>query len=121
MKHAIQHLIEGKDLGEAEAADAMTQIMEGTATPAQIAALVVALRMKGETIAEITSFARVMRRYAIPVPIHTDKVIVDAVGTGGDTLKTFNISTTAALVAASDGRLALAKHGNRAVTSKCGS
>jgi anthranilate phosphoribosyltransferase len=121
MKHAIQHLIDGKDLSEAEAADAMTQIMEGTATPAQIAALIVALRMKGETIAEITSFARVMRRYAIPVPIQTDKVVVDAVGTGGDTLKTFNVSTTAALVAAADGRLALAKHGNRAVTSKCGS
>ena len=121
MKHAIQHLIDGNDLSEAEAADAMTQIMEGTATPAQIAALAVALRMKGETVEEITGFARVMRRYAIPVPIHTDKVIVDAVGTGGDTLKTFNVSTAAALVAAADGRLAVAKHGNRAATSKCGS
>lgn len=121
MKHAIQQLIDGKNLSEAEAAEAMTEIMEGIATPAQIAALAVALRMKGETVEEITAFARVMRRYAIPVPINTDKVIVDAVGTGGDTLKTFNISTTAALVAAADGRLALAKHGNRAVTSKCGS
>ena len=121
MKHAIQHLIDGKDLTDAEATQAMTQIMEGTATPAQIAALAVALRMKGETVEEITAFARVMRRYAIPVPIHTDKVVVDAVGTGGDTLKTFNVSTTAAIVAAADGRLALAKHGNRAVTSKCGS
>lgn len=121
MKHAIQQLIDGHDLSEAEAAEAMTQIMEGTATPAQIAALAVALRMKGETVEEITAFARVMRRYAIPVPIHTEKVIVDAVGTGGDTLKTFNVSTTAALVAAAEGRLALAKHGNRAVTSKCGS
>ncbi len=121
MKQAIQHLIDGHDLTQAEAAETMTQIMEGTATPAQIAALAVALRMKGETVEEITAFARVMRRYAIPVPVHTDKVIVDAVGTGGDTLKTFNVSTTAALVAAADGRLALAKHGNRAVTSKCGS
>ncbi len=121
MKHAIQRLIDGYDLSDTEAADAMTQIMEGTATPAQIAALAVALRMKGETVGEITAFARVMRRYAIPVPIHTDKVIVDAVGTGGDTLKTFNVSTTAALVAAADGHLVIAKHGNRAVTSKCGS
>jgi anthranilate phosphoribosyltransferase len=77
--------------------------------------------MKGETVGEITAFARVMRQYAVPVPIKTDRVIVDAVGTGGDTLKTFNVSTTAALVAAADGRIALAKHGNRAVTSKCGS
>lgn len=99
----------------------MTQIMDGTATPAQIAALVVALRMKGETVEEITGFARVMRQYAVPVPVNTDKVIVDTCGTGGDTLKTFNVSTAAALVVAADGRLAVAKHGNRAATSKCGS
>ena len=121
MKHAIQHLIERRDLAEDEAADAMRQIMEGTATPAQIAALAVALRMKGETIDEITGFARVMREYAVSVPVQTDKVIVDTCGTGGDSLKTFNVSTAAALVVAADGRLAVAKHGNRAATSKCGS
>ena len=121
MKHAIQHLIEGRDLTEAEAADSMRQIMDGTATPAQIAALAVALRMKGETVDEITGFARIMREYAVAVPVRTDKVIVDTCGTGGDSLKTFNISTAAALVVAADGRLAVAKHGNRAATSKCGS
>ncbi|MBV9849566.1 MAG: anthranilate phosphoribosyltransferase [Armatimonadetes bacterium] len=121
MKQAIQHLIEGRDLTEAEAAEAMRQIMEGTATPAQIAALAVALRAKGETVDEITGFARVMREYAVFVPVQTDKVIVDTCGTGGDSLKTFNVSTAAALVVAADGRLAVAKHGNRAATSKCGS
>ncbi len=121
MKHAIQQLIEGRHLAEDEAADVMRQIMEGLATDAQIAALVVALRMKGETVEEITGFARVMRQYAVPVPVHTDKVVVDTCGTGGDALKTFNISTAAALVVAADGRLAVAKHGNRAATSKCGS
>ncbi|MDQ2798014.1 MAG: anthranilate phosphoribosyltransferase, partial [Armatimonadota bacterium] len=121
MKHAIQHLIDGNHLTEAEASDVMTQIMEGTATPAQIAALAVALRMKGETVEEITGFARVMREYAVFVPVQTDKIIVDTCGTGGDTLKTFNVSTAAALVVAADGRLAVAKHGNRAATSKCGS
>lgn len=121
MKRAIQHLIESKSLSEGEAEGVMTQIMDGTATPAQIAALAVALRMKGETVEEITGFARVMRQYAVPVPVNTDKVIVDTCGTGGDTLKTFNVSTAAALVVAADGRLAVAKHGNRAATSKCGS
>lgn len=121
MKHAIQQLINGHSLTEDEAAQAMTQIMEGAATPAQIAALAVALRMKGETIDEIVGFARVMRQYAVSVPVRTDKVIVDTCGTGGDALGTFNISTAAALVVAADGGLAVAKHGNRAATSKCGS
>jgi len=121
MKQAIQQLIGGEHLTETQASDVMQQIMEGEATPAQIAALVVALRMKGETVDEITGFARVMRRYAVAVPVHTDKVIVDTCGTGGDSLNTFNISTAAALVVAADGRLAVAKHGNRAATSKCGS
>ena len=121
MKKAIQQLIDRQDLTEAEAADVMRQIMEGEATPAQIAGLVVALRAKGETVEEITGFARVMRQYAVFVPVQTDKVMVDTCGTGGDTLKTFNVSTAAALVVAADGRLAVAKHGNRAATSKCGS
>lgn len=121
MKQAIQKLIEWRDLSEQEAAGVMTQIMDGTATSAQIAALVVAMRMKGETIDEITGFARIMREFAVQVPISTDKVVVDTCGTGGDSLKTFNVSTAAALVVAADGRLVVAKHGNRAATSKCGS
>ncbi len=106
---------------EAEAAAVMRQIMEGEATDAQIAALAVALRMKGETVEEITGFARVMREFAVPIAVKTDKIVVDTCGTGGDSLKTFNVSTAAALVVAADGRLAVAKHGNRAATSKCGS
>lgn len=106
---------------EAEASAVMRQIMEGQATDAQIAALAVALRMKGETVEEITGFARVMREFAVPITVHTDKIVVDTCGTGGDSLKTFNVSTAAALVVAADGRLAVAKHGNRAATSKCGS
>jgi len=121
MKQAIQHLIEGNHLTEAEASAVMRQIMEGQATDAQIAALAVALRMKGETVEEITGFARVMRQFAVPITVTTDKIVVDTCGTGGDSLKTFNVSTAAALVVAADGRLAVAKHGNRAATSKCGS
>lgn len=121
MKPILQQLMDGQSLSEAEAASAMTLIMEGEATPAQIAALAVALRMKGETVDEITGFARVMREYAVPVPVSTQKIVVDTCGTGGDALGTFNISTAAALVVAADGRLAVAKHGNRAATSKCGS
>jgi len=121
MKQLIKHVISGRDLTQDEAAHAMTQIMDGEATPSQIAALAVALRMKGETVSEITGFARVMRDYALQTPVNTDKVIVDTCGTGGDSLKTFNISTSAALVVAASGLVAVAKHGNRAATSKCGS
>lgn len=121
MKQTIQKLIDRGDLTDLEAAHAMTQIMDGAATPAQIAAMAVAMRMKGETVDEIAAFASVMRQYAIKVPIITDKMIVDTCGTGGDELKTFNISTAAALVVAADGRVVVAKHGNRAATSKCGS
>jgi anthranilate phosphoribosyltransferase len=121
MKTAIHKAIERHDLTQHEAAEAMTQIMDGSATPSQIAALAVALRMKGETVDEITGFARVMRQFAVQVPVDTDKVLVDTCGTGGDSLNTFNVSTTAALIAASCGSVAMAKHGNRAQTSKCGS
>jgi len=121
MKAAIHKAIERQDLTQNEASEAMTQIMDGSATPSQIAAFAVALRMKGETVDEITGFARVMRQFAVQVPVDTDKVLVDTCGTGGDSLKTFNVSTTAALIAASCGKIAMAKHGNRAQTSKCGS
>jgi anthranilate phosphoribosyltransferase len=95
--------------------------MSGEATSAQIAAFAVALRMKGETATEIAALARIMREYAVKIPVHTDKPLVDPVGTGGDALKTFNISTSSALVAVATGSVAVAKHGNRAATSKCGS
>ena len=121
MKAAINKAIERRDLTQREAAEVMTQIMDGTATPSQIAAFAVALRMKGETVDEITGFARVMRQFAVQVPVDTDKVLLDTCGTGGDSVKTFNVSTTAAIIAAASGQVAMAKHGNRAATSKCGS
>ena len=116
---AIRTLVERKDLTAEEAHAAMTEIMEGAASPAQIAAFLVALRMKGETITEVTEFARVMREHVVPVR-PTRRPLVDTCGTGGDGLNTFNISTTAAFVAAGAGA-AVAKHGNRSVSSKCGS
>jgi anthranilate phosphoribosyltransferase len=121
MKPYIAKVVERHNLTEDEAAQAMTVIMEGAATAAQIAAFAVGLRMKGETVDEITGFVRVMRDFSLKVPTETDKVVVDTCGTGGDKLKTFNISTTAALIVAASDRVAVAKHGNRAATSKCGS
>lgn len=118
IRHAIIRVVEGFDLSELEAEDAMREIVEGEATPAQIAALIVALRMKGETAEEITGLARVMREYATRVDAGPD--VVDLVGTGGDGARTFNISTISAFVVAAAGGK-VAKHGNRGVTSACGS
>ncbi|MFQ6058017.1 MAG: anthranilate phosphoribosyltransferase [Anaerolineae bacterium] len=119
IKAAIAKLIEGRDLTAQEAEAVMEQIMTGNATPAQIGAFLTALRIKGETVAEITGCARAMRRAAIPVQPRRDD-LVDTCGTGGDGAGTFNISTTAAFVVAGAG-LAVAKHGNRSVSSRCGS
>jgi anthranilate phosphoribosyltransferase len=116
---ALNTLISGASLDDRLASDAMTLIMDGGATPVQIGALLTALRMRGETVAEFTAFARVMRARSVRVPTNRAPLI-DTCGTGGDTCKTFNISTAAAFVAASAGA-AVAKHGNRSVTSKCGS
>jgi anthranilate phosphoribosyltransferase len=117
---AIRKLVERKDLTEDEAESAMKCIMSGEATPAQIGSFLTALRLKGETVQEITSFARVMREFAARISPEVDGILVDTCGTGGDKIKTFNISTAAALVAAGAG-IPIAKHGNRSVTSKAGS
>lgn len=119
IEEALSHVVARRNLSEADAAALMDKVMNGDATPAQIAGLLVALRMKGETGSEITGFARAMRSHVVSVPHKRDKV-VDTCGTGGDTLKTFNLSTAAAVVAAAAG-IAIAKHGNRAFTSVCGS
>jgi anthranilate phosphoribosyltransferase len=118
LKEAISLLVEGKSLSTELAANVMEEIMSGEATPAQISAFVTALRIKGETEDEITGLAKTMRAKAIAVKV--DGLIVDVVGTGGDNSGTINISTASALVAASAG-LKVAKHGNRAISSHCGS
>lgn len=119
IREAISRVVLKEDLSEEEAVEVMDEIMTGQATPAQIASFITALRMKGETITEITGLARVMRQKA--VKIKTDgRIIVDTCGTGGDGAYTFNISTAAAFVVAGAG-IKVAKHGNRSVSSKCGS
>ncbi len=119
MKEILAKVVNGADLTEDETAAAMTVIMEGQGTPAQIAALLTALRMKGETVEEVSGAAKVMRRMATRIDARSHTV-VDTCGTGGDGRNTFNISTTAAFVVAAAG-LTVAKHGNRAVSSGCGS
>jgi len=111
-------LVAGEDLDDATTADAMTAIMEGETTPVQVAGFLMALRAKGETAEEIAGLVRAMRRYALPVRV--EGPLVDTCGTGGDRAGTFNVSTLAALVAAGAGA-AVAKHGNRAASGRCGS
>jgi anthranilate phosphoribosyltransferase len=116
---AIRKAADGSNLTSEEANAAMTAIMSGEASPVQIGAFLVAMRMKGETVEEVAEFARVMRQHAREVKT-TRRPLVDTCGTGGDAIKTFNVSTAAAFVAAGAGA-AIAKHGNRSVKSKCGS
>jgi anthranilate phosphoribosyltransferase len=119
IQQALGRLLDGHDLGQAEARDVMRSIMGGEATPAQIGGFLIALRLKGETSDEIAGCAEAMREHALVVcPERRD--LVDTAGTGGDGAKTFNISTAAALVAAAAGA-GVAKHGNRAVSSSSGS
>ncbi|MDW8034076.1 MAG: anthranilate phosphoribosyltransferase [Nitrososphaerota archaeon] len=120
IRDCIAKLVRKEDLLPDEAEEAMTEIMSGKASDAQIASFITALRMKGETVEEITAFASVMRRFCIRINPSITGNLVDTCGTGGDSIKTFNVSTIAALIAAGAG-VYIAKHGNRSVTSKCGS
>jgi anthranilate phosphoribosyltransferase len=119
IQQAIARLLDGRDLDSAEARAAMDEIMSGEATPSQTAGFLVALRAKGETADEIAGCAEAMREHVVPVTPARDD-LVDTAGTGGDGARTLNISTGAALVAAAAGA-AVAKHGNRAVSSASGS
>ena len=133
IRKAIARVVEREDLPESEMIEVMDQIMSGGATPAQIASFITALRMKGETVDEITGAARVMRDRAVPIKvgrsvlgidrddINLDReTILDTCGTGGSGTNSFNISTTVAFVVSACG-VKVAKHGNRAVSSSCGS
>ncbi|MCK5681914.1 anthranilate phosphoribosyltransferase [bacterium] len=125
IKKAIAEIVESKSLTIVEMEVVMTEIMTGLATPAQIASFITALRIKGETVAEITGAARVMRQHATRIETGLNlgdgrEILVDTCGTGGDGSHTFNISTATALVVAGAG-LKVAKHGNRSVSSSCGS
>jgi anthranilate phosphoribosyltransferase len=121
IRDAIRVAVDGRELTADEATAAMDAIMGGHASGAQIGALVTALRMRGETVEEIAGFARAMRGHALRVEVPRDgRPLVDTCGTGGDASGTFNISTTASFAIAAAG-VRIAKHGNRAVTSRCGS
>jgi anthranilate phosphoribosyltransferase len=120
MKRLIGKMADGQNLTREEAEEAMIAILEGAATQTQYAGFLVALRMKGETVEEITGFARIMRERCAMIRPKVDGRLIDTCGTGGAPVKTFNISTISAFVAAGAG-VPVAKHGNRAVTSPCGS
>jgi len=118
IREAIDIVVSGKDLSMGDAASVMRQIMSGEATQAQLGSFLTALRLKGESTEEIAGMATVMREFALKVNV--DGMLVDSVGTGGDGLNSFNISTASAFVAAGAG-LKVAKHGNRAASGTCGS
>ncbi len=120
MKEILSKIVDGGNLSREEAESAMKTIMSGGSDEIEISAFLTALRMKGETSGEIASFARVMREFAAKIEPAVDGTLVDVCGTGGDKLNTFNISTTAMFIVAGAG-IPIAKHGNRALTSKCGS
>jgi len=115
----LHQVVERRDLSSTDAQMAMGIILAGESTPMQIAAFLMALRMKGESVSELVGFARAMRQAAPVVKVEGSGPLVDTCGTGGDGGATFNISTTAALVIAGAG-VRVAKHGNRSLSSKCG-
>jgi anthranilate phosphoribosyltransferase len=119
-KDALHLLLDRVDLTHAQMLELMHQVMSGELTPAQIAGILVALRMKGETVDEIAAAAEVMRELSTKVKIAADEHLVDTCGTGGDGIQTFNVSTASAFVAAAAGAK-VAKHGGRSVSSTCGS
>ena len=119
-KQALEQLLSGRGLGQADMLSLMQQVMGGELTPAQIAGLVIALRVKGESVDEITAAATVMRALSSKVEIADNAHLIDTCGTGGDGIQTFNVSTCAAFVAAAAGAK-VAKHGGRSVSSTCGS
>ncbi len=119
IQDSLKKIVRKQDLDEQEMAEVMTEVMSGDATEAQIGALMAGLATKGETFSELAGAARAMRRKATRIQV-TAQTVVDTCGTGGDHAFTFNISTTAALVVAGCG-VTVAKHGNRSVSSKCGS
>ncbi|MAE67555.1 MAG: anthranilate phosphoribosyltransferase [Phycisphaeraceae bacterium] len=124
MKELLGHIITGGTLSIDQAAEAFDLIMTGEATPAQVGAMLAMLQQRGPTVDEITGAAQVMRRMATAVEVPAGLTVIDTCGTGGDHSGTFNISTAAALVAAAAGRpqgIAVAKHGNRSITSQSGS
>ena len=123
LHHALEKIVAGEDLTRAQAESAMELIFSGNSSDAQIAGFLAALRMKGETVDELVGFASVMRRHATPIfpPGHrAGEMLVDTCGTGGDACGTFNVSTAAAFVVAAAG-VRVAKHGNRSISSRCGS
>ncbi len=120
IKDAIATAAAGREVPPEMMESAIDTVLRGEATAAQIGALLVALRMKGESVSEVTAAARVMRRHCVAVPLAKPPVLLDTCGTGGDLSNTFNISTAAAIVIAGCG-VSVAKHGNRAATSKAGS
>jgi anthranilate phosphoribosyltransferase len=120
IRESIQKLIEGTDLSFDESTQVMHEVMTGEATNAQIGALLTALRIKGESVEELIAFACVMKSQCRQITPKVQGRLVDTCGTGGDKIKTFNVSTAAAFVIAGAG-IPVAKHGNRAVTSKSGS
>ena len=124
IREAIGQVILGNDISEGDMYGVMNEIMSGEATPAQIGSFITALRMKGETVEEITGAVRVMREKATPIETGVDvgkgEILMDTCGTGGDGSGTFNVSTASAFVVAAAG-VVVAKHGNRSISSKCGS
>jgi anthranilate phosphoribosyltransferase len=116
----IEKLVERRSLTHEEAREAMRAILAGEASEIQMAAFLTALRMKGETVDELVGFARAIREKAAPVEVGVEGPLLDTCGTGGDSAGTFNISTVAAFVVAGAG-VRVAKHGNRSITSQCGS